>query len=207
MPPASYLLLLAASFAAGAVNAVAGGGTLLTFPALLSAGVLQKIANATSTVALLPGQASGLWGLRRDVQAALRGRPFAVAQLLLIGIVGGATGTYLFLHTPETLFRRVIPFLVLASVAVFAAQEHLTGSKTVEGESKPSADEDTLRLNVPVALSLLIIAVYGGFFGAGIGILTLAALGAVECAIFTGVTVSRRSLRLASTVWRWSAFF
>ena len=170
-------LLFVASVAAGAINAVAGGGTLLTFPALIAAGQVLKVASATSTTALWPGQASSLWGLRREVRDALRGRSVAVAQLLLIGMVGGGIGAFLFLRTPQTAFGRVVPFLILLSVVLFLAQESLANRRAALLDKEDAGDTDTLRLSVPVALFLLGIAVYGGYFGAGIGILTLAALG------------------------------
>lgn len=184
------LILFAASVAAGAINAVAGGGTLLTFPALLAAGALSKIANATSTTALWPGQASSLWGLRREVREALRGRGAGVAQLLLIGVLGGGIGTWLFLHTTEKAFSRIVPFLILLSVVLFLVQEPLSryraerkkNNRNVLPDAPPAPNhkpEDSLTLTIPVAAFLLGIAVYGGYFGAGIGILTLAALGMV----------------------------
>ncbi len=170
-------LLFAASAAAGAVNSVAGGGTLLTFPALLAAGNLHKTANATSTVALWPGQVSSLWGLRREVKESLQGRASAVYQLLAIGGAGGIVGAILFTRTGETAFRLVVPYLILLAVILFLIQEPLARRLKAREADGNAGTGDTLRLSVPVALFLFGIAVYGGYFGAGIGILTLAALG------------------------------
>lgn len=172
-----HTLLFLASAAAGAVNSVAGGGTLLTFPALLAAGYLTKSANATSTVALWPGQASSLWGLRREVKESLQGRMAAVWQLLAIGAAGGALGALLFTRTGETAFRLIVPYLILLSVVLFLVQEPLARRMKAR-EAAPEVDAgDTLQMSLPVALFLFGVAVYGGYFGAGIGILTLAALG------------------------------
>ena len=172
-------LLFVASAAAGAVNSVAGGGTLLTFPALLAAGHLHKVANATSTVALWPGQVSSLWGLRREVRESLQGRMASVWQLLAIGGAGGVVGAILFTRTGETTFRLIVPYLILLAVVLFLIQEPLSRRLKAREATVPDAADagDTLRLSIPVALFLFGIAVYGGYFGAGIGILTLAALG------------------------------
>ncbi|MBC7807453.1 MAG: sulfite exporter TauE/SafE family protein [Akkermansiaceae bacterium] len=170
-------LLFVASAAAGAVNSVAGGGTLLTFPALLAAGYLHKAANATSTVALWPGQASSLWGLRREVKESLRGRMDSVWQLLAIGGAGGIVGAVLFTRTGETAFRLLVPYLILLSVLLFLVQEPLSRRLKAREADGDTPTGDTLQLSFPVALFLFGIAVYGGYFGAGIGILTLAALG------------------------------
>ena len=172
-------LLFASSAAAGAVNSVAGGGTLLTFPALIAAGQTQKAANATSTVALWPGQASSLWGLRREVHESLQGRMSSVLQLLVIGCAGGAAGALLFTHTGETAFQHIVPYLILLSVVLFLLQEPLSRRLKAGTGDRYGEDgaEDTLRLSPPVGLFLFVIAVYGGYFGAGIGILTLSALG------------------------------
>lgn len=178
---AQTLLLFAASAAAGAINSVAGGGTLLTFPALLAAGYLSTVANATSTVALWPGQISSLWGLRREAKEGVQGSKVSVWILLVVGIVGGALGAYLLTCTHPELFSRIVPYLILLSVAVFLAQEPLSRYlKTRAAQDINDVETpDTLRLTFPVTIFLFVVAVYGGYFGAGIGILTLAALGLI----------------------------
>lgn len=181
MPNASFwetTLLFLASSAAGAVNSVAGGGTLLTFPALLAAGHLHKAANATSTVALWPGQVSSLWGLRREVKESLQGRMASVWLLLGIGSAGGAVGAMLFTRTGETAFRLIVPYLILLSVILFLLQEPLSRRlKAREAATEEIPKDDTLQISLPVGLFLFGVAVYGGYFGAGMGILILAALG------------------------------
>src|SRR5690242_3928283 len=113
------LLLIAASAVAGAVNSVAGGGTLLTFPALLAAGQLSTVANATSTVALWPGGLSSLWGYRKEIEQNAK----AFVPLLTIGFIGGITGALLLIGTPSRVFDRIVPFLILLATVLFMAQE------------------------------------------------------------------------------------
>jgi hypothetical protein len=179
-------LLVGASALAGAINSVAGGGTLLTFPALtFGAGVSAIVANATSTVALWPGQLSSLWGYRMEIQQNAR----AIVPLTTIGVAGGAVGALLLLHTSSALFDHLVPFLVLGATAIFGAQEPLArwqkrraavaepAADGAAGDGSSGGDATALRLTLPIALFLFGVAVYGGYFGAGIGILTLAAFG------------------------------
>lgn len=182
------LLLVCASAAAGAINSVAGGGTLLTFPALLAAGQISTVANATNTVALWPGQVSSLWGYKNEIRHNKR----ALLPLSVIGIAGGLAGAQLLLKTSSAVFDRIVPFLILAATTLFIVQEPLSrwqkariaaatatnsGIGSVVQKAAPPADDAPLRLTWGMGLFLLGIAVYGGYFGAGIGILTLAALG------------------------------
>lgn len=176
------LLLVGAAAVAGAINSVAGGGTLLTFPALLAAGQLSTIANATNTVALWPGQVSSLWGYKNEIRHNKR----ALLPLGIIGIAGGLGGAQLLLKTSPAVFDRVVPFLILAATTLFIVQEPLSrwqkariaSSAGGQSAAQTVAEEDApLRLTWGTGLFLLGIALYGGYFGAGIGILTLAALG------------------------------
>src|SRR5581483_9094644 len=115
--PLMFLLLALVAFIAGVQNALAGGGSFLTFPALLVSGLDPRAANITSTIALFPGQvATGLAG-RRDVT----GLPsLSLRALFLISLIGGAVGAYLLLATPESVFSALVPWLVLFATAVFA---------------------------------------------------------------------------------------
>src|SRR3990170_6809954 len=105
----SFLVVFIAAFVAGAINSVAGGGTLLTFPALVWVGLPSTIANATSTVAIWPGSLGGLWGYRRD----LRGLPATTYALIVPSLIGGITGAVLLSMTPTEMFDRLIPILIL----------------------------------------------------------------------------------------------
>ncbi|MDQ2732154.1 MAG: sulfite exporter TauE/SafE family protein [Armatimonadota bacterium] len=174
--PAAILEATFAAFAAGAVNAVSGGGTLLTFPVLLGLEANGVIANATSTVALWPGVASAMWGYRGELRGA---RSWA---LLLLGpcLAGGIIGSYLLLRTPRGQFDRIAPFLVLAATLLFMASGLVSRWLKSAGREVKAADEDQLHFSwrtVGYLLFQLAVSIYGGYFGAGIGILMLAALG------------------------------
>jgi len=179
-----YVILIGSAAIAGAVNSVAGGGTMLTFPALMAADFTSKFANATSTVALWPGQLSSLWGLRGELGHTVR----AVVPLLVIGLIGGGVGAWLLLVTPSAFFDKLVPFLVLLATVLFMVQEPLARwqksrvvSAIMTGEGVDAAtgkaEEKPLHFSPGIVLFLMGVAVYGGYFGAGIGILTLAALG------------------------------
>ena len=158
---------------AGFVNAIAGGGTLLTFPALVAAGLSPLNANATSTVALLPGALSSMWGYRDELTGARRW----AALFALPSLVGGTLGAVLLLHTPSDAFDRIVPWLVLGATALFLAQRPLL--RLVRG-TRPPAGDDQLSSRSPspgLLAGQLAVGIYGGYFGAGIGILMLAALG------------------------------
>ena len=156
-------LLLSAAFVAGALNAVAGGGSFLTLPVLMFTGVPAVVANATGTVALLPGYMAGAWGFREDTQA-LPG--LSMRRLVVLSLVGGATGAALLLVTPDATFRRVVPWLLLAATALFAFGPRLR--QLVTGHT-PSP--------LKAVASVLSVTAYGGYFNGGLGILLLALFG------------------------------
>src|SRR5262252_7868157 len=112
----SYVLLAAAAFGAGVMNAIAGGGSLLTFPALVFKGVPSVVANASSTVALFPGALASAWGYRKDF-ISFEGVSFR--SILVVSFVGGAMGALLLLSTPQTTFDVIVPWLPLAATLVF----------------------------------------------------------------------------------------
>jgi uncharacterized membrane protein YfcA len=158
-----YALLIGVAFLAGAQNALAGGGSFLTFPALLAAGLGARAANITSTVALFPGQIATGWFGRAHV-AGLPG--LSVRKLAVISLAGGAAGGVLLLNTSEAVFQRLVPFLVLFATAVFAWGSFYR---------KPDAGRTRLPIVASAAVQF-VIAIYGGYFGGGIGILLIAAL-------------------------------
>jgi uncharacterized membrane protein YfcA len=177
--PSEAAILFAAATGAGLMNALAGGGTILTFPALLLLGESAIVANATSTVALLPGAAASLAGYRREVaphRAWLR-------RLLLPSLLGGAAGSLLLLSTPEPLFARLAPRLILFATALFALQwlrGALRGGRGVSGSLAAGALAGGPPLGAAAAFTAqLLISIYGGYSGAGIGILMLVVLGAM----------------------------
>ena len=162
------------------MNSIAGGGTLLTFPALIALGVPPIDANATSTVALWPGSISSVWGYR----ALLRGSgPWAVG-FAVPSLLGGATGAWLLLLTPPERFSDIVPWLVLSATGLFMIQRPIM--EWLARRREPSAgsrapDSDAVLTNRRPPLYILVyqflVATYGGYFGAGVGILMLAALG------------------------------
>jgi uncharacterized membrane protein YfcA len=162
----------AAALIAGIVNSVAGGGTLLTFPSLIAAGLTPLAANATSTVALLPASLSSMLGYREELGG---GRRWAVA-LALPSLVGGGLGAALLLHTPGAVFDRVVPWLVLGATTLFLVQRPLL--RRIRGGAALSDDaRDHRRLTTGLLAGQAAVGVYGGYFGAGVGILMLSALG------------------------------
>ncbi len=168
MGPLEAAGLAAAAFAAGAVNAVAGGGSLISFPALLAAGYPAKASNVTNTVALWPGYLGGSLGYRSELGRQRR----RVAVLLLPAVAGAVAGSAVLLSTSEAAFRDVVPYLILFATGLMLFQEPL--SALAERRALRSRGGD----QVPLLLHLLTFAgaVYGAYFGAGLGILTLAFL-------------------------------
>jgi uncharacterized protein len=167
--PGHVAALVAASAAGGIMNALAGGGTLMTFPTLVFLGMPAIQANATSTVALLPGAATSLAGYRREVTAHRQW----LKTLLVPSLAGGALGSVLLLLTPERTFARLAPFLVLFATLLFLFQ---VLSARRQGHPDRADPPDISRWATAWALQFA-VAVYGGYFGAGIGILMLVILG------------------------------
>lgn len=164
----------ASAFLAGIINAIAGGGTLLTFPALVAAGLSPLVANATSTVALLPGTLTSMLGYRGELAGA---RKWALS-LTLPSLLGGGLGAWLLLHTPGKTFDDVVPWLVLGATALFIVQRPLLA--WVRRHHTTVLDDMALTKAGPTSVLLawqFTIGIYGGYFGAGVGILMLAALG------------------------------
>jgi uncharacterized protein len=167
-PSWQFPLILLASFAAGMVNSVAGGGTLLSFPTLVWAGRDPLLANATNTIALWPGSLGGLFGYRREVAGSGRW----AAALLGPSVLGAILGAVLLLRTPSRTFAGLVPWLILLATALLALQEPV--SRLV---ARLGADRRSPAFWTGAAAFQFLVGVYGGYFGAGIGILMLAALG------------------------------
>lgn len=162
--------LCGAAMAAGAINAVAGGGTLVTFPTLLFFGTPAVVANATSSLALTVGTAGSVFGYRRRLQAVKRW----LWRFVPVSIVGGLLGSVLLTHTTEKTFSKLVPFLILFATLIFLAQgffRRLSGF-----DDRPIKHEGRHKVLGAIFFQFL-VAVYGGYFGAGIGILMLASLG------------------------------
>jgi uncharacterized membrane protein YfcA len=175
------LFLAAASVAAGAINSVAGGGTILTFPAL--AAILPDTpgrlvaANATSTLGLMPGAVAAAWAYR----AERAGQPPWAFWLMIPSVVGAMLGAALLLTLPPRLFDLLVPWLILLAAVLFALQPRLVRRRAITpasiGADAALGDAPPAGRVAVAALLQFVVGVYGGYFGAGIGILMLAVLG------------------------------
>jgi uncharacterized membrane protein YfcA len=167
-----HVWLCLSAFAAGVINAVAGGGTLVTFPMLIwvlgNSPEQSVAANATSTFALFPGSLASMWGYRREIGATAHWLKF----LLLPSIIGGVLGAMLTLYSPAV-FKQLIPWLILTAALLFLFQPLIARGI---GIGQPHAKPTSATVLGIIVLQFL-IAVYGGYFGAGIGILMLSVLG------------------------------
>jgi uncharacterized membrane protein YfcA len=171
-------LLVGSAFLAGILNTLAGGGTLLTFPALMAFGRLSSVmANGTSTVALVPGSIAGAWGLRRELGEGQRW----LLLLLPPCLIGGVVGTLLVTELPKEYFDTLVPWLILSASLLFLAQPLLA-----KRFAPKEGDLPTGRVRAAVVAFQFLVAIYGGYFGAGIGILMLSSL------VFTGISDIRR---------------
>ena len=170
MSPADAALAAVAGLCAGLINAVAGGGTLVSFPALVGLGVPAVAANVTNTVALVPGYLGGAVAQRRDlVTYASR-----LKALTIAAAIGGLLGSILLVNTSDEVFRDLVPFLILAACALLGFQERIRRWYT---QHRPRTGDASTRRPVALVTSVFVGAVYGGYFGAGLGIMLLAVLG------------------------------
>jgi len=165
-----FLGLMIAAMAGGAINAVAGGGTLVTFPALLFSGTTPIIANATSTLALVIGTSGGIYGYRKHLETV---KPW-LCRFGPVSTVGGLFGAVLLTWTSNRTFSKLVPFLILFATLLFLAQGAFRRFISLKG---PAALDRKHQALWGAILFQLAVAIYGGYFGAGIGILMLASLG------------------------------
>ncbi len=163
------ILLFIGAFAAGVVNSIAGGGTLITFPLLIWLGLDPKVANATSTVALWPGLFGGLYGFRKELENSSA----ILLRLGITSIAGGALGAWLLIWTPSPTFARLVPFLILFATILFMAQ----GSINRRLRLQPIVAKPETSWWIGAIVFQFFSSIYGGYFGAGNGILMLAAMG------------------------------
>jgi uncharacterized membrane protein YfcA len=171
----AFLLIFLAALIGGAVNSIAGGGTLLTFPAIVWLGVPPISANATSTVALWPGSFGSMWAYRDE----LRGARTWLIWFTAPSIAGGILGAQLLLHTSPDRFDAIVPFLVLGATVLFLLQPPLSRRLVRRAPEEQDAPNALPRPSAWFLAGQFAVAVYGGYFGAGIGILMLATLGAM----------------------------
>jgi uncharacterized membrane protein YfcA len=181
----AHVAAAAAAVGAGAVNALAGGGTLISFPVLTAIGVPPVNANATNTVALCPGYVGGTWALRREIEAT--GEPLRTR--LVVSGVGGLAGALALLLTSNAVFRSIVPYLILLSCLLLAVQDPVR--RWVVGHRGHG------RLVVAELGGTFLAGVYGGYFGAGLGIMLIAVLGLFSDVPFTQLNAVKQPLAAA----------
>lgn len=180
------LLIFLAALAAGFINAIAGGGTLLTFPVLLAIGIPPVAANVTNTVALVPGTIGGMWAQRGD----FRSQYDRLLKLLPVAIAGGIAGGLLILNTSEDAFKSIIPYLILMATMLLAAQVHIKNWVTKRlGHAHAEKHNPVLVMG-----TIFLAAIYGGYFGAGLGVILMAVLGMVMDDTLTRLNFLKQAL-------------
>ncbi|MEP7046370.1 MAG: sulfite exporter TauE/SafE family protein [Ilumatobacteraceae bacterium] len=165
---ADHLIAAVAAAGAGAVNAIAGGGTLISFPALVALGAGRVSANVTNTVALCPGYFGGAVAQRSQ----LPGQRSRLVRLSVAAAIGGLTGSVLLLATGEAAFTKLVPWLILMACALLGGQNYIR--KWLGIGTRPHGAPSTVAVG-----SVFVVSIYGGYFGAGLGIALLAVLGLV----------------------------
>lgn len=164
----SYVLAGLAGIGAGGVNALAGGGTLISFPVLVGLGLPAVRANVTNIVALTPGYVSGAAAQRSDLQ----GQAQALKRLLPVAAAGALAGSIILVNTSASAFRDAVPYLLVFSSSLLALPERVRARISSRG-----AERSSLHQRGPFVTSIFFSAIYGGYFGAGLGIMLLALMG------------------------------
>ena len=164
-----FVLIGLAALAAGAINALAGGGTLITFPVLIAVGVPAVASNVTNTVALLPGYLGGTLAQWKDLREQSR----RLWYILPASVLGGLLGGILLLYTGEKVFRQIVPYLILLASLLLAVQDPVRKWLVRRAEQRSGGKVSDLWSTLPIGLA----AIYGGYFGAGLSVIVLAALG------------------------------
>ncbi len=186
----SYLLVGLAAMAAGLVNAMAGGGTLISFPTLVAIGVPAVAANVTNTVALVPGYLGATFAQLKD----LRGQKDRLMIYIPAGIIGGTIGGLLLLNTGEKLFGELVPFLILLASILLALSDPLRNFLLHRAGKDGSLASFLIISAIPVGLA----AVYGGYFGAGLSVIILAVLGLILSDSLTRLNALKQIIAFAT---------
>ncbi len=195
-----YILVGLAALLAGGINALAGGGTLITFPVLLAVGLPAINANVTNTVALLPGYLGGSLAQLND----LKGQKKRLFLVLPAAVVGGLLGGILLLSTGEKLFSDLVPYLILGASLLLAVQDPVRAWLLRQAQAKQTAaGGSALQVGLPAAWVVLpvgLAAIYGGYFGAGLSVIVLAVLGLVLEDTITRLSAVKQVVGLAANV-------
>lgn len=193
MAPLDYVWLTLAAVAAGLINALAGGGTLITFPVLTAVGVPNVAASITNTVALCPGYFGATLAQRED----LKGQERRLRWLVPASILGGVLGGVALLYSGERLFKTLIPFLILMASGLMAVQDPLRAWLLRRAKQRGGAASlPEAGAALPVALA----AVYGGYFGAGLSVIVLATLGLILDDTLTRLNALKQAISLSVNV-------
>jgi hypothetical protein len=187
--PWQALAVLAAGVGAGAINAVVGSGTLLTFPTLLALGYPPVTANVSNNIGLVFGGVTATWGYRRE----LEGQGHRLARLVPLSLVGSATGALLLLRLPASAFAAIVPVLIGISVVLVLAQPRIAAA--VQRRRQDAGRHDG-RVGVPASVGTLLAGVYGGYFGAAQGVLLIGVLGSVLTESLQRVNAAKNLLSL-----------
>lgn len=188
----SYLFAFLAAIAAGIINAIAGGGTLVTFPVLTAIGISPVAANVTNTIALCSGLLSGTYAQRKDFGSQKK----RLWKILPVGIIGGIAGGLILLNTRESAFNTLIPYLILIATLLLAIQVPVKNWISSRIQKHKHLKHSTF-------LSYILIffaAIYGGYFGAGLGIILMAVLGLVIDDSLTSLNVLKQAISFAINV-------
>lgn len=182
----TLLISLIAALLAGFVNAIAGGGTLITFPVLIALGIPPIAANVTNTTALVPGLIGGIWAQRKDFAS----QKWRIIRLFPVTIIGGLIGGYLLLNSSENSFSALIPYLIFSATTLLILQPTL---KKWLNKRLPHADNSKIR-HIGISLLIFLSAIYGGYFGAGLGVILMAILGLSYDNSLTTINVLKQAL-------------
>jgi len=196
LSPVGLGLAFLASVAAGAANALAGGGTLLTFPTLIALGIPAVAANVTNTIAVAPGHLGATLAQRRE----LAGQRRRVLVLVPAAVAGGLVGGLLLLFTSESVFRRLVPFLILLASALLAVQERLRAGllRRLAADGGLTAPGGGPRGEALAFLPVLGASIYGGYFGAGLSVIVLATLGLLLDDTLTRLNATKQVIGFAA---------
>lgn len=188
----TFVLAFLAAVAAGSINALAGGGTLISFPALIALGLPALAANVTSTVALCPGYIGATWAQRK----ALAGKMKEMVVYIPVALIGGTAGGILLILSGEKLFGQCVPWLILFASLLLALQNPVRNRILHHGKE---AGFKGKILGLPVIL-LFLAAIYGGYFGAGVSVIILAVLGVVSADSITKLNAMKQALAFSANI-------
>lgn len=189
MTISGYAAIAVAGFAAGLLNAIAGGGTIFTFSALIAVGVPPVAANATSATAVFLGSVASTVAYRREILRSLR----TLLPLCVVSIVGGGLGAILLLKSGDQLFGLFVPWLLLFATLLFAGSPYLHRWMMTRRAQKQGGSGSTGRLALPIQG---LVSVYGGYFGAGMGVMMLAALSITESGDYQEANATKNLLSI-----------